>query len=382
MVDLRVPEEDEPLWDFRVGVDFGVSARDMIEARAIVERVLDTEDSDGRPVVLRDQRQLDDHRRWGVLDWQQVPARPSQAALVQDKYPGLVSDLAVIDGLDVLLRTADVLPEQTSQRIREALERLDRHIFAEDPGRPGGPRIFEGSASSAAAELTEGVYRAFDYDDREYALVVAPSELSPSGRVSAAIPKERNDAHALDEISRLLEHHNRRQPLNELVRQISRRVNTTRRAGFPSWIPLGGEPERPPHPPAQVTVGVIAWSDLGLTELTVLADTSPVRLARTLATTLHETVVDSDAFVGAVEFLESHPGPADWLRPEDVDAWLNALHEATPYPAFSIQTVPVSQAAAGSMLAQTLDQRAQALDGHEDVRPTGSAPLSGPERAR
>lgn len=56
------------------------------------------------------------------------------------------------------------------------------------PGRSGGQRIFEGAASAAAGELAEIVYQAFDYDDREYALVVAPSELAPSGRVSAAIP--------------------------------------------------------------------------------------------------------------------------------------------------------------------------------------------------
>lgn len=378
MVDLSTPEEGEPLWEFRVGVDFGVSARDMGEARALLEQVLAAEDSDGRPFLLRDQRQVDDYLRWGVLDWQPVPARPSQAALVQEKYPGLVNDLAVIEGLGVLLRAPGAVPQQTRERIHEVLAGLDRHIFAEDPGRTGGPRIFEGSASTAAAELAEGVYVAFDYDDREYALVVAPSELSPSGRVSAAFPKERNDARALDEISRLLEQHTRQQPLNELVRLISRRVNTTRRGGFPSWVPLEGEPERPPLPPSRVPVGVIVWSNLEGEEPTVLADISVVRLARTIATTLYETLSDSDAFAGATEFLTSHPAPADWQYPEDVNAWLNALQEATPYPSFSIQSIPVRPLAAdktpaGSALAHALDQRAQDLGAAAGNEPSAPA---------
>ena len=376
MDELQIPEEGEPLLTFRVGVDFRVGARDAMEARALVERTLSAEDSDGTPFVSRTHRIIDD-QSWGVSDWQQVPPRPSQAALVQEKYPGLVSDLAVIEGLGVRGNTPGALPEQTRERIREVLASLDCFVFAEDPGRSGGPRIFEGAASTAAGELAEGVYRAFDYDDREYALVVAPSELTPSGRVSAAIPKERNDARALDEISRLLEQHTRRQPLSELVRQVSRRMNTTRRAGFPSWIPLESEPERPPRPPARVPVGVIVWSDLDGVEPTVLADTSAARLARTIATTLHETLSDSDAFAGATEFLTAHTAPADWQYPEDVDAWLNALLEATPYPSFSIQSVPLGPtilagAPASPELTQALDQRAQDLSADTEPGPAAS----------
>lgn len=376
MVELSTPQEGELLWEYRVGVDFRISARDMAEARAILEQVLSAEDSDGRPFLLRDQRQIDEEERWGVLDWQQSPARPSQAALVQEKYPGLVNDLAVLEGLGILLRTPEALPEQTRDRIGEVLAGLDREIFAEAPGSSGSIRIFEGTASAAAAELSEGVYRAFDYDDREYALVVAPSELTPSGRVSAAIPKERNDARALDEISRLLEQHTRQQPLNELVRLVSRRVNTTRRAGFPSWVPLEGEPERPPRPPARVPVGVIIWSNLEGEEPTVLADTSSVRLARTIATLLYETLRDSDAFADGPGFLAAQTSPDEWQYAEDVDAWLEALRAATSFPTFYLDAIPVGQATpvTGPSLVEALEQREQRLNGPSGVVPPPSTP--------
>lgn len=360
MDELRAPELDEPVWVYRVGADFSVAARDMPEARTLVERALAGETRDGVPFLTRDLVEVEEGMRWGVLDSEAVPARPSQAALVQEKYPGLVGELAMLEGLGVLLRTANAVPAQTRERIQAALTGMDRHVFAEDPGRAGGPRIFEGTASAAAAELTEGVYRAFDYEDREYALVVAPSELAPSGRVSAAFPKEHHDARALDEISRLLEQHTRRQPLTELVRSISGRVETTRRAGFPSWVPLEGEPERP-RPPARLQVGVIVWSDLPGDEPTVVASASPLRVAHTLATTLHALLRDSDAFAGATEFLRTHVDPADWNTPEDVDAWLEALREAAPFPTFSIHAVTLP-AASPAPLRDALDQRARGLN--------------------
>lgn len=360
MDELRAPELDEPVWVYRVGADFSVAARDMPEARALVQRALAGETRDGVPFLTRDMVEVEEGMRWGILDWESVPARPSQAALVQEKYPGLVGDLAMVEGLGVLLRTGDAVPAETRERIGAALTGMDRHVFAEDPGKAGGPRIFEGTASAAAAELAEGVYRAFDYDDREYALIVAPSELAPSGRVSAAFPKEHHDARALDEISRLLEQHTRRQPLTGLVRSISARVETTRRAGFPSWVPLEGEPERP-RPPARLSVGVIVWSDLPDDEPTVVASASPLRVVHMLATTLHDALKDSDAFAGATEFLQTHVDPANWNTPEDVDAWLDALREATPFPTFSIHTVTLPSTSP-TPLREALEQRARDLD--------------------
>lgn len=368
---LQVPEEGEPLFTFRVGVDFSVGARDVMEARALLERTLDAEDSDGTSFVTRTHRLIDE-QSWGVADWQHVPPRPSQAALVQEKYPGLVGDLAVIEGLTTLVRHPGNLPEQTTARIGEILTGLEQQVMVEDPDTPSRRIVYEGPASQAAGHLNEGVYRAFDYDDREYALVVAPSELTASGRVSAAIPKERNDARALDDISRLLQEHTARQPLAELVRQVSGRMTTTRRAGFPSWVPLAGEPELPPKPPAHVHIGIITWSDLPDVEPTVLADTNSVRLARTLATTLHEVMDESDAFAGATEFLRHRPGPAQWQSAQDVDTWLEALRATSPFPAFSLHQVTVTGTAGPDMaagLAHALEARAAELGAPTDPEP-------------
>lgn len=217
--------------------------------------------------------------------------------------------------------------------------------MVEEPETARGRRLFEGVASDAARHLAEGVYQAFDAEDREYALVVAPSELTPSGRASAAFPKQRHESRTLDEISRLLQDHTAEQSLPDLVRLISRRVNTTRRAGFPSWIPLEGEPEPTPLP-ARAYVGVIVWSDLEGQDPTVIADASATAMARRLATVLHETLSDRNAFAGATEFLETHRSPAEWKGPEDVGAWLDDLRAATPYPAFWYEQIGIGNAPA------------------------------------
>lgn len=93
--------------------------------------------------------------------------------------------------------------------------------------------------------------------------------------------------------------------------------------------------------PERVSVGVITWTDLDDEDPTILVDTNPVRLARNLATTLYENLDDNPAFDGAAEFLDTHPSPEQWRRPEDVDAWLDAFDQVTPLPAISIQSVGV-----------------------------------------
>lgn len=84
--------------------------------------------------------------------------------------------------------------------------------------------------------------------------------------------------------------------------------------------------------PRSLCLGVIVWSDDPEVEPTVIADRSPVTLARAMAVTIHEMLKDSDAYAGATEFLQSNPPPQDWVEPRDVDDWLKALHEATPHP--------------------------------------------------
>ncbi|MGR6902103.1 hypothetical protein [Glutamicibacter sp. BSL13] len=346
MLEMPIADDDDTVQTFRVGVDFSVVARDMHEAHALLERTLEQEGSDGFPFVIGDRLpDAAENNILGVIDRQPVPPRPSQAALVQQTYPRLIGDVAVVEGLREMLRSqelSDRMPEQTRQRIQQAVDDADPEIIVEESGQ-WTRRLFEGRASDAATHLADGVYPAFTLDDREYALVVAPSELTPSGRISAAFPKERHEGKTLDEISRLLQGHTREQPLPDLVRLISRRVNTTGRDAFPSWVPLEGEPEPAPLP-ARAYVGVISWSDMGDVEPTVIADASATAMARRLATTLHEALSDRDAFAGAAEFLETHSSPDEWRRPEDVGAWLDDLRAATPYPAFWYQQISVGNA--------------------------------------
>lgn len=103
-------------------------------------------------------------------------------------------------------------------------------------------------------------------------------------------------------------------------------------------------------PPASLFLGVIIWSDDTEEDPTVIADRNPVTLARTMATMIHDMIDDSPAYAGAPEFLQSNPPPQDWVLPEDVDAWLEALREATPHPAYSFHQIPITGGADGTNL--------------------------------
>lgn len=101
-------------------------------------------------------------------------------------------------------------------------------------------------------------------------------------------------------------------------------------------------------PPASLFLGIIIWSDDTEEDPTVIADRNPVTLARTMATMIHDMIDDSPAYAGAPEFLQSNPPPQDWVLPEDVDAWLEALRDATPHPAYSFHQIPITGGADGT----------------------------------
>lgn len=100
--------------------------------------------------------------------------------------------------------------------------------------------------------------------------------------------------------------------------------------------------------PGVLFLGVIVWADDPEIDPTVIADRNPVAVARAVAVTIHEMLEDSEAYAGATEFLQSNPPPQDWVLPEDVDAWLEALREATPHPAYSFHQVPLTGGADGT----------------------------------
>ncbi|MGX9349126.1 hypothetical protein [Microbacterium sp. KNMS] len=143
-----------------------------------------------------------------------------------------------------------------------------------------------------------------------------------------------------------------------------------------------------PRAAAFLPLGVIVWSDDPEVDPTVIADRNPVTLARSVALTIHDMLTNADLYAGAAEFVETLPPPEDWVWPEDVDDWLEALRESTPYPAYSFHRVPVSGGVDGTNhtavtrhLEDALRAREQALTG-EPAEPSASPPAAGRELGR
>ncbi len=101
-------------------------------------------------------------------------------------------------------------------------------------------------------------------------------------------------------------------------------------------------------PPGGLFLGVIVWADDPEIDPTVIAGRNPVAVARAVAVTIHEMLENSEAYAEATDFLESNPPPQDWGLPEDADAWLEALREAPPHPAYSFHQVPMTGGADGT----------------------------------
>lgn len=149
-----------------------------------------------------------------------------------------------------------------------------------------------------------------------------------------------------------------------------------------------GPAEQSARPPSErsLCLGVILWSDDPEVEPTVIADRSPVSLARSVALTIHEMLVDPHLYAGATEFLQEQPPPQYWVLPEDVDEWLEALREATPYPAYSFHQVPVTGGVDGTNhtvvhrhLELALQEREQALTADPDAAsPDPASSRTGP----
>lgn len=142
----------------------------------------------------------------------------------------------------------------------------------------------------------------------------------------------------------------------------------------------------PRSSPTYLHLGVILWSDDTEEDPTVIADRSPVALAHTMAVMIHEMIEDASAYAGATDFLESNPPPQDWVLPEDVDDWLEALREATPYPSYSFHQIPTTGGADGTNrtvvnrhLDNALQRREESLSAETPNDPTHQPP--GPARS-
>lgn len=349
--------DDEMVVPFRVAADFEVRARDYGEALDFVDSALDM--AKRSPAWIPDgPREGDMGDAIGVDRWERARVRPApESRSVDDRFPGMVNDLALVETLREMRRAADAqaplrLPEQLWERLDELTKATDPELHVNDPDDEHGREIYLGPAAQAAEYLSEGVYQAWSFDDHEYALVVAGSELA-EGRVSAAFPRNRRDSRMLDEISGFLHDMDRDQSPAEVLRKIDRRVALTGRATLPHWLPM--DVTATPGPaaaptPSTVHVGVIVWSEDTMVEPTTVVDSNPVALARNVASLVHEILSgDVDAFDGAAEFLDSHPGPAQWSTPEDIEAWLEDLRASTPTPAVTLEQfiVPAQQRGTG-----------------------------------
>ncbi|MEX3510660.1 hypothetical protein VVR84_14060 [Kocuria carniphila] len=353
MPELQVPSEDDYLAQFRVGVDFVVGARDMPEARALVDRMLEARAPGGLPFVSRDYQQIDPDRGWGVSEWERVPQRPGSGALVQEKYPRPVNDLTLVENVRMLTTSRDQggvpeLSEAMRERLQELVEDTDPLLRVEDPDhRYIGRMIYEGPARDAAEYLVEGVYQAQSWDDAPHMLVVAPSELAPSGRVSAAFPQPRGDARSLDEVARLLRDYEREKPVAPMLRRVNSAVQRTGREGLPPWMVLPGEithrrgvaaDERTtPVKEVPVFIAQIEWLGDPEAETTVIAHRDASMATYEAAKLVHEILQDEHAYAGATDFLTEHRGPAEWFTYEDAALWLERLQKFTDYPSVTIR---------------------------------------------
>ena len=134
-------------------------------------------------------------------------------------------------------------------------------------------------------------------------------------------------------------------------------------------------------PPGALFLGVIVWADDPEIDPTVIAARNPVAVARAVAVTIHEMLEDSEAYAGATEFLESNPPPQDWVLPEDVDAWLEALREATPHPAYSFHHVPSTGGADGTNHTVVDRYLQHALQAREAALTPDPSPSTDPSRS-
>jgi len=360
----------EPVETFRVGVDFSVAARDVLEARQLIGNAL--AGYQGQEGWVPSEMSPTEDGVLGLIDWEVTPPRPSQAALVQEQYPRLVNDLALVECARLITKRTDResglgLSGTMLARLREVAEDVNPLLRVADPDQPhSGRMVFDGDAIDAVQHLAEGVYQAFDYNDREYVLVVAPSELAPSGRVSAAFPKERNDAQVLDAISGALRDYTQDKPLGPLLREVSKNVSRTGRGALPEWMALPGEitnyrvAERlPDRPESRVFLVEIAWDFDEAVEPTILIHQDRRIAEHEAAKLIYAEINDSEAWAGAGEFLDNHPGPGSWRTYDDASQWLKDLQRFSPLPAVTIRARDLATIQTPELTPPQLGQGAQ-----------------------
>lgn len=367
MATLTRPLPGEALGTYRVPVTFEVAARSPREARNLLDDAL-IGDSNGTAATVQEHATvLPDGEVWGVLSWHHGLTSTAHAVVLANNRQ-LLSELgtievlrALVDGENANLSSARTLTDLERYQIRSTLQAADRFVVVNNPNFGPEQPLFEGYATEAVGVLPPGIYEGSDLGGRSLTLTVGVSRLAPSGYAAATFPASTFDSSVLDRISRTMERYTRHTPLTALVAEISNFVTDTGRGGVdPEDLHTITEQQ---GLAALVSVAMIVWSDDLDIEPTVLVGSRSVPLHRETAAMLHGKLTDSDSFQGAQQFLADHAGPAQWRTPEEIEAWLDALRESTPYPHVTFAQQPLTHGAEsyGRHLAQALADQATQL---------------------
>lgn len=381
MVELPENGNQGEIWSVRVPVVFDVAARSWRQAKDIVDNAVTAMAWAGAPAQRAGE---------GIVSWAHgqdaYPARDLPASLHQT----FLADLTTVEVLRVLVgeeaklpSPSRVLTEAELHQLEVTLAAADRYVEIPNPEFPESEPLFAGHASEAAGEVPEGLYDATDIAGRPVQLLVGPSRLGANGVAAATVPRGNIDSRALGDIDQILRRFDRTQQPAAALEQISAIVRRTGGDGLDPRTLLATRAAATRHRP--VAVGVITWSDDPEVEPTIHIGPHSTALARQLAEEVYQELADSEAFAGGEEFLRAHAPLSEWRTPADVDRWLEALREATPYPQVTLTQLPLAEVPpvgqqASRQIASALIRRESDL--HQGTAPTGHGPSQGPSVTR
>jgi hypothetical protein len=162
----------------------------------------------------------------------------------------------------------------------------------------------------------------------------------------------------------------RQRPLHELMTALDRLAATERPTDE------AGAEERDAGPTRGLGVGMILHTAWGQSAPAEFADRNREILSRAIATLLYDTISDPSVYPGATTFLATSTAPEQWQSPQDVDAWLSALAQATSQPG-----APHTPDGARGTVTRLLDERAEQLDSVPHA-PDATAPMLRPGPGR
>jgi hypothetical protein len=379
MSDPSSDESSGKLWTCRVPVVFEVAARSRADAHWMVDDALTGPGRATAPfqdrVILHADGDVE-----GVLGWAHQADPVPGAEMPRWRQRSVLADLTIVEVLRVIVReelgrpeSERALTEPELTQVQLTVAAADRFVTIPDPADPDRDPLFEGHAGEASEILPDGVYEARDIAGQDLRVVVGASRFAGGGRAAASLPAATVDSRTLDEIAGRLSEYTRATPVVEVLEEVSRLVTAAGRDGV-NMTELTGA--RAAGRPSLVSVGVVTWSDEPEVEPTIMIGPRILELTRNAATMVFEEMRDSDAFDGATDFLRSHSEPAQWEHARDVDDWLQALAEVSPYPRVTLTQLPIDGGTDehNDLLADALTRRATQLQPEDPPVPGPAQP--------